>query len=197
MNKKAVIIDPNHKRKNMASVSVNNRIFDEYVSAQEIARYVSKVAERINTDYAGKKPLFICVLNGAFMYASDLFKQIILPAEITFVRLKSYEGTSTTGEVQVLTGLSADVKGRDVIVVEDIVDTGLTMHGFIKYLKEQGANSVEITSFLFKPDSLQHADAEPKYVGLSIPTKFVVGYGLDYDELGRNLPALYVLRDKR
>ena len=178
----------------MASVSVNNRIFDEYVSAQEIARYVSKVAERINTDYAGKKPLFICVLNGAFMYASDLFKQITLPAEITFVRLKSYEGTCSTGEVQVLTGLSADVKGRDVIVVEDIVDTGLTMHGFIKYLKEQGANSVEITSFLFKPDSLQHADAEPKYVGLSIPTKFVVGYGLDYDELGRNLPALYVLR---
>ena len=194
MNKKAVIIDPNHKRKNMASVSVNNRIFDEYVSAQEIARYVSKVVERINTDYAGKKPLFICVLNGAFMYASDLFKQITLPAEITFVRLKSYEGTCSTGEVQVLTGLSADVKGRDVIVVEDIVDTGLTMHGFIKYLKEQGANSVEITSFLFKPDSLQHADAEPKYVGLSIPTKFVVGYGLDYDELGRNLPALYVLR---
>jgi hypoxanthine phosphoribosyltransferase len=194
LNKKAVIIDPNHKGKNMASVSVNNRIFDEYVSAQEIARYVSKVAERINTDYAGKKPLFICVLNGAFMYASDLFKQITLPAEITFVRLKSYEGTCSTGEVQVLTGLSADVKGRDVIVVEDIVDTGLTMHGFIKYLQEQGATSVEITSFLFKPDSLQHADAEPKYVGLSIPTKFVVGYGLDYDELGRNLPSLYVLR---
>jgi hypoxanthine phosphoribosyltransferase len=194
LNKKAVIIDPNHKGKNMASVSVNNRIFDEYVSAQEIARYVNKVAERINTDYAGKKPLFICVLNGAFMYASDLFKQITLPAEITFVRLKSYEGTCSTGEVQVLTGLSADVKGRDVIVVEDIVDTGLTMHRFIKYLKEQGANSVEITSFLFKPDSLQHADAEPKYVGLSIPTKFVVGYGLDYDELGRNLPSLYVLR---
>ena len=197
LNKKAVIIDPNHKRKNMASVSVNNRIFDEYVSAQEIARYVSKVAERINTDYAGKKPLFICVLNGAFMYASDLFKQITLPAEITFVRLKSYEGTCSTGEVQVLTGLSADVKGRDVIVVEDIVDTGLTMHGFVKYLKEHGANSVEITSFLFKPDSLQYVDAEPKYVGLSIPTKFVLGYGLDYDELGRNLPALYVLRDKR
>ena len=178
----------------MASVTVKDLVFDEYVSAQEIAQSVSQVAARINADYAGKEPLFICVLNGAFMYASDLFKQISLPAEITFVRLKSYEGTSTTGEVTVVAPLSVSVQGRDVIVIEDIVDTGLTMHGFVKYLKEHGANSVEITSFLFKPDSLQYVDAEPKYVGLSIPTKFVLGYGLDYDELGRNLPALYVLR---
>jgi hypoxanthine phosphoribosyltransferase len=178
----------------MASVEVNGRVFDEYVTSQEIAQSVAAVAERINADYAGRDPLFICVLNGAFMYASDLFKQIELSAEITFVRLKSYEGTKTTGDVKLLTPLYADIKGRDVIVIEDIVDTGLTMHGFVKYLKEQGANSVEITSFLFKPDALQYADAEPKYVGMSIPTKFVLGYGLDYDEMGRNLPALYVLR---
>ena len=178
----------------MQSVEVNGRVFDEYVTSQEIAQSVAKVAERINADYAGKAPLMICVLNGAFMYASDLFKQIELSAEITFVRLKSYEGTKTTGDVKLLTPLYVDVKGRDVIVIEDIVDTGLTMHGFVKYLKEQGANSVEITSFLFKPDALQYADAEPKYVGMSIPTKFVLGYGLDYDELGRNLPSLYVLR---
>ena len=178
----------------MASVEVNGRVFDEYISAEKIAECVKKVAERINTDYTGKEPLFICVLNGAFMYASDLFKQIELPAEITFVRLKSYEGTATTGDVKMLNPLTVDVKDRDVIVIEDIVDTGLTMHGFISYLKKQGANSVEITSFLFKPDALQYADAEPKYVGLSIPTKFVLGYGLDYDEMGRNLPALYVLR---
>ena len=178
----------------MASVEVNGRIFDEYISAEKIAEYVKKVAERINTDYVGKKPLFICVLNGAFMYASDLFKQIELPTEITFVRLKSYEGTATTGDVKMLNPLTVDVQGRDVIVIEDIVDTGLTMHGFVKYLKEQGANSVEITSFLFKPEALRYADAEPKYIGLEIPTKFVLGYGLDYDEMGRNLPALYVLR---
>ena len=177
----------------MASVEVNGRIFDEYVSAEEIAQYVAKVADRINKDYAGREPLFICVLNGAFMYASDLFKQITLPTEITFVRLKSYEGTATTGDVKILNPLTVDVQGRDVIVIEDIVDTGLTMHGFVKYLKEQGANSVEITSFLFKPDALQYADAAPKYVGLSIPTKFVFGYGLDYDEKGRNLPSWYVL----
>ena len=178
----------------MQTVEVNGRVFDEYVSAQEIAQHVANVAERINTDYAGKEPLFICVLNGAFVYASDLFKQITLPTEITFVRLKSYEGTATTGDVKMLNPLTVNVKGRDVIVIEDIVDTGLTMHGFVKYLKGQGATSVAITSFLFKPDALQYADAEPKYVGLSIPTKFVLGYGLDYDEQGRNLPSLYVLR---
>ena len=125
----------------MASVEVNGRVFDEYISAEKIAECVKKVAERINTDYAGKKPLFICVLNGAFMYASDLFKQIELPAEITFVRLKSYEGTATTGDVKMLNPLTVDVKDRDVIVIEDIVDTGLTMHGFISYLKKQGANT--------------------------------------------------------
>ena len=185
---------PNNSQNIMASVTVNNRVFDEYVSKREISQCVARVAEQINKDYAGKNPLFICVLNGAFMYASDLFKKITLPAEITFVRLKSYEGTQTTGEVKLLTPLSVDVANRDVIVIEDIVDTGLTMHGFVRHLREQGANSVEITSFLFKPDALQYADAEPKYVGLSIPTKFVLGYGLDYDELGRNLPSLYVLR---
>ena len=178
----------------MTSIEVNGRVFDEYVSAQKIAECVKKVAERINTDYAGKKPLFICVLNGAFMYASDLFKQIELPTEITFVRLKSYEGTATTGDVKMINPLAVSVEGRDVIVIEDIVDTGLTMYGFKKHLKDRGAKSVEITSFLFKPDSLQYADAEPKYIGLEIPTKFVLGYGLDYDEMGRNLPALYVLR---
>ena len=178
----------------MQSVEVNGLIFDEYLSTKKIAEIVSNVAERINSDYAGKEPLFICVLNGAFMYASDLFKCITLPSEITFVRLKSYEGTATTGEVKILTPLSVDIQGRDVIVIEDIIDTGLTMHGFAKQLKDMGANSVELTSFLFKPEALKYVDATPKYAGLEIPTKFVLGYGLDFDEKGRNLPALYVLR---
>ena len=112
---------------------------------------------------------------------------------MTFVRLKSYEGTATTGKVDMLVPLQVPVKGRDVIIIEDIVDTGLTMHGFIQYLKEEGVNSVEITSFLFKPDAIKYPDATPKYVGKSIPTKFVVGYGLDYNEKGRNIPSLYVL----
>ena len=178
----------------MQSVEVNGLVFDEYLSVDKIAELVDNVAERINRDYAGRAPLFICVLNGAFMYASDLFKRITLPCEITFVRLKSYEGTSTTGDVKILTPLTVDIKDRDVIVIEDIVDTGLTMHGFIHQLQEMGANSVELTSFLFKPEALKYADATPKYAGLEIPTKFVLGYGLDFDEKGRNLPALYVLR---
>ena len=178
----------------MQSVEVNGLIFDEYLSTKKIAEIVSNVAERINSDYAGKEPLFICVLNGAFMYTSDLFKCITLPSEITFVRLKSYEGTATTGEVKILTPLSVDIQGRDVIVIEDIIDTGLTMHGFMKQLKDMGANSVELTSFVFKPEALKYTDATPKYAGLEIPTKFVLGYGLDFDEKGRNLPALYVLR---
>ncbi len=178
----------------MSTIQVNDLEFVEYLSAQAIDQAVSQVAERINTDYAGKEPLLICVLNGAFMYASDLIKRITLPCEITFVRLKSYEGTATTGDVKMLTPLSVDVQGRDVIVIEDIVDTGLTMHGFMHQLQLQGAASVELTSFLFKPEALQYPDATPKYVGKEIPTKFVVGYGLDYDEKGRNLPSLYVLR---
>ena len=178
----------------MQSVNVNNLIFDEYLSKEEIATLVKDVADRINADYAGREPLFICVLNGAFIYASDLFKNITLPAEITFVRLKSYEGTATTGKVNMLIPLQTSVKDRDIIIIEDIVDTGLTMHGFIRQLKEEGARSVELTSFLFKPDSVQFTDATPKYIGKSIPTKFVLGYGLDYDEKGRNLPSLYVLR---
>ena len=127
------------------------------------------------------------------MYASDLFKRITLPSEITFVRLKSYEGTATTGEVKILTPLTVDVEDRDVIVIEDIIDTGLTMHGFIEQLEKMGARSVELTSFLFTPEALRYAVATPKYAGLEIPTKFVLGYGLDFDEKGRNLPALYVL----
>ena len=179
----------------MQTVEVNGLVFDEYLSTEKIKEIVSNVAERINNDYAGKAPLFICVLNGAFMYASDLFKCITLTSEITFVRLKSYEGTTTTGDVKILTQLTVDIKGRDVIIIEDIVDTGLTMHGFMRQLKEMGANSVELTSFVFKPEALKYADATPKYAGLEIPTKFVLGYGLDFDEKGRNLPALYVLRN--
>ena len=178
----------------MKSITVNNLIFDEYLSKEEIAAYVADVAERINTDYEGREPLFICVLNGAFMYASDLLKRITLPAEITFVRLKSYEGTATTGKVNMLIPLQTSIVDRDIIIIEDIVDTGLTMHGFIQHLKEEGARSVEITSFLFKPDSLQFADATPKYIGKYIQKKFVLGYGLDYDEKGRNLDSLYILR---
>lgn len=178
----------------MRSVRINDLTFDEFLTPDDIARLVDQVAVRINTDYADKHPLFVCVLNGAFMYASDLFKRITVPSEITFIRLKSYSGTQTTGTIRELIPLQQSVEGRDVIIIEDIVDTGLTMHHFRRMLREQGVRSVALTSFLFKSDSLVYEDAKPEYIGIEIPTKFILGYGLDLDEQGRNLDAVYMLR---
>ena len=166
--------------------------FAESISVNEIQEAVNRVATAINADYAGREPLFVCVLNGAFMYASDLMKRITLPCEITFVRMKSYEGTETTGKVNMLIPLQVDVKGRDVIVIEDIVDTGITMHAFMNELREMGAKSVALTSFLYKPESLRYEDVKPKYYGLAIPPAFIIGYGLDINEKARNLESIYV-----
>ncbi|MBQ8386675.1 MAG: hypoxanthine phosphoribosyltransferase [Paludibacteraceae bacterium] len=165
--------------------------FAESISANEIQEAVNRVATAINADYAGREPLFVCVLNGAFMYASDLMKRITLPCEITFVRMKSYEGTETTGKVNMLIPLQVDVKGRDVIVIEDIVDTGITMHAFMEELRKMGAKSVELTSMLYKPESLRYEDVKPKYYGLAIPPAFIIGYGLDINEKARNLASIY------
>ena len=165
--------------------------FAESISTNEIQEAVNRVAAAINADYAGREPLFVCVLNGAFMYASDLMKRITLPCEITFVRMKSYEGTETTGKVNMLIPLQVDVKGRDVIVIEDIVDTGITMHAFMEELRKMGAKSVELTSFLYKPESLRYEDVKPKYYGLAIPPAFIIGYGLDINEKARNLASIY------
>ena len=165
--------------------------FKESISAEEIQKQVARVAQEINADYSGKEPLFVCVLNGAFMYASDLLKHVNLPCEITFVRLKSYEGTETTGNVNMLIPLQADVNGRDVIVIEDIVDTGITMHAFMNELREMGAKSVALTSFLYKPESLRYEDVKPQYYGLAIPPAFIIGYGLDLNEKARNLASIY------
>lgn len=170
--------------------------FVESISAEEIQCAVNNVAAAINADYFGKNVLFVCVLNGAFMFAADLMKKISLPSEITFVRLKSYEGTETTGEVNMLIPLQSDVKDKDVIIIEDIVDTGITMHAFKRILREKGARSVALTSFLFKPSSLRHEDAKPDYVGLTIPPAFIIGYGLDINEKARNLDAIYVLNQE-
>lgn len=166
--------------------------FAESISANEIQEAVNRVAAAINADYAGREPLFVCVLNGAFMYAADLLKRITLPCEITFVRMKSYEGTETTGKVNMLIPLQVDVKGRDVIVIEDIVDTGITMHAFMEELRKMGAKSVELTSMLYKPESLRYEDVKPKYYGLAIPPAFIIGYGLDINEKARNLESIYV-----
>lgn len=178
----------------MREIEVQGMTFEEKYSREELQEVVKNVAERINHDYEGREPLFICVLNGAFMFAADLFREITLHSTITFVRLKSYTGMSTTGEVREMIGLPEDLKDRDVIVVEDIVDTGHSMHHFLGRLKEAGVRSAEVCTLLFKPDSLQCEDARPKYVGLEIPKAFIVGYGLDLDEYERNHDAIYALK---
>ncbi|MCQ2345798.1 MAG: hypoxanthine phosphoribosyltransferase [Paludibacteraceae bacterium] len=176
----------------MREVQFQGMTFEEMITPSQISEIVSRVAEQINNDYAGRQPLFICVLNGAFVFAADLYRKITLPADITFVRLKSYTGMSH-GEIRQVLPIYEDIRDRDVIVIEDIVDTGHSMHHFMKMLREQGVRSAEICSFLFKPEALEEEDARPKYVGKEIPKRFIVGYGLDLDEQGRNLDAVYVL----
>ena len=178
----------------MRSVTYHNMTFDEFLTPKDIEGIVEHVPSRINANYEGKSPLFICALNGAFVYAADLFRRIKLPADITFVRLKSYDGTSSTGEVELITPLYEPVQGRDVIIIEDIVDSGLTMHIFRQMLLDAGAESVALTAFLFKPEALQYEDARPEYIGREIPNKFIIGYGLDLDDQARNLDAIYQLR---
>ena len=166
--------------------------FTEYKTPHEIDQLVGQVAKQINRDYRNLNPIFVTVLTGAFIYASDLLRKITIPTEIAFVKLRSYVGTETTGEVQETVPVTADIMDRDVIVIEDIIDTGLSMHYLKKRLYQLGAKSVKVTSFLFKPDALQYPDSVPEYPALLIPHQFVIGYGLDLDQQVRNLPALYI-----
>lgn len=158
-----------------------------------LTRVVDTIAEQINTDFSDKTPLVVVVLNGAFIFGADLFKRFTFPCEVAFIRVSSYRGTSSTGEVKEQMPLGADVQGRDVIVIEDIVDSGFTMDNLRIRLTQAGAASVSLCTLLFKPDAFQGL-YQLRYVGMEIPDRFVVGYGLDYDGLGRNLPAIYQLK---
>jgi len=176
----------------MTPVTLHDKTFDIYLSEQTIQERVRELAEAINRDYAGKKPLFIAILNGAFMFASDLFKQLTVDAEISFIKLASYKGTNSTGQVVTAIGLDQDLIGRDVVIVEDIVDTGKTLHEFLPKLQHHQPVSLRIATLLHKPEATRY-ELTLDYVGFSIPNKFVVGYGLDYDGLGRNLKEIYQL----
>ena len=155
-----------------------------------VARCLTITHEKINKDLEGKNPLFLVVLNGAFMFASDLLKKITIDCEITFVKLSSYVGTKSTHMVRELIGLDKSLTGRHVVVVEDIIDTGITMHNTLPKLEEIGAEEVKIATLLFKPNAFQK-DFKIDYVGMEIENDFIVGYGLDYDGLGRNLADIY------
>jgi hypoxanthine phosphoribosyltransferase len=176
----------------MKTIKIKDKEFAVSIPEEEIQAAVKNVAERINWDLAGKDPLFLVVLNGAFMFASDLMKNVTIPSEITFIKLSSYEGTTSTGVVKEIFGLNESVEGRTVVVVEDIVDTGFTMEKIINSLKEKKAADIRVATFFLKPDSLQK-DVPLNYVALEIPNDFIVGYGLDYDGYGRNLKEIYTL----
>ncbi len=174
----------------MDKVKVRDKEFSLFLTAEEIDKAVEQVAEMINADMRGKDPLFLCVLNGAFIFASDLLKKVEVDCEISFVKLSSYVGTQTTNTVRELIGLDQVLTDRTVVVVEDIIDTGITMSYTLEKLRKLGASDVRIATLLFKPEAFKK-DYPIDYVGIVIPNEFIVGYGLDYDGHGRNFPDIY------
>jgi|SRR5215831_6282062 len=176
----------------MSTIQVHDKQFETYLSEKEIQERIKDIAQKINKDYHGKKPLFLAILNGSFMFAADLFKHLTVPAEICFIKLASYKGMKSSGQVTTAIGLDSDLFSKDVIIVEDIVDTGKTLYDFIPKLKHQQPASLKIVALLHKPDATKFP-LVLDYIGFSIPNKFVVGYGLDYDGLGRNLKEIYQL----
>lgn len=178
----------------MSSIQILDKSFVPYISSEQIQQRIGEIAKELDQKFAGQKPVFLAILNGSFMFVSDLFKKITIEAEISFVKLISYQGTSSTGTVKKALGLETDLHDRHVIIVEDIVDTGNTMASFIPDLEKSGAASISLVTLLHKPEATIK-DVKIDYCGFSIPDKFVVGYGLDYDQLGRNLPEIYQLKD--
>lgn len=176
----------------MSIIQVHDKKFETYISSEKIAERVKEIAEQLNKDYAGKKPLFIAILNGSFMFAADIFKHLTIDAEISFIKLASYKGMKSSGNVVTSIGLEQDLFDREVVVIEDIVDTGKTLHHFLPKLQHQHPRTLKIATFLHKPEATEFA-LTLDYVGFEIPNKFVVGYGLDYDGFGRNLPEVYQL----
>ena len=175
----------------MHKIKVDDKEFEIFLENDNLNKRIRLLGIQINLDYEGKCPLFIGVLNGSFLFMADLIKEIDVPCEVAFMRVASYEGTSSSGKVKELIGLPDDIEGRDIIIVEDIVDTGLTINHIIKMLKEKNPASVKVSSLLVKPSALQYDVEELAYVGFEIPNEFVVGYGLDYNGLGRNLNDIY------
>ncbi|HZH85966.1 MAG TPA: hypoxanthine phosphoribosyltransferase [Brumimicrobium sp.] len=175
-------------------MQIKDKKFELYISEKEIQKSIQQVAKQINTDYKGEEIVFVGVLNGAFMFASDLLKEINLTCIISFVKVQSYKGTSSTGEVHELIGLTTDIKDKHVIILEDIVDSGLTLNKLYSMFDHHAPKSVEVATLLYKPDAFK-GKYPPKYVGIEIPNKFIVGFGLDYLEEGRNTKDIYQITE--
>lgn len=176
----------------MKKVQILDKKFALSIPEKKIQEAIKTISEQINTDFKNRNPLFVSILNGSFMFASDLIKQITIPSEITFIKVASYTNTQSTGVVTELLGLDHDVKNRPVIIVEDIVDSGLTMQKIIEQLRSHGAEELYVATLLLKPDALRFK-VPLDYVALRIPNEFIVGYGLDYNGYGRNLRDIYTL----
>jgi adenylate kinase len=176
----------------MSVVKIKDKTFKTSIPEKEIKARIQAVADRINHDLADKNPLFLAVLNGAFVFAADLMRMITIPCEISFVKLASYQGTTSTGKITEVMGINEDLTDRTIVIIEDIVDTGLTMKRMIESLGTRHPASVHICSLLVKPEKLQ-VDLNIEYAAMEIPNDFIVGYGLDYDQQGRNLPDIYTL----
>jgi hypoxanthine phosphoribosyltransferase len=176
----------------MENIVVHDKEFEPYLGAEEITAKVHQMAAQINRDYDGKRPLFIAILNGSFMFAADLFKAVTIDAEICFIKLASYKGTKSSGQVITAIGLDTDLIDRHVIILEDIVDTGKTLSEFLPQLQHHHPASLKIAALLHKPEATVYP-IKVDYLGFSIPNKFVLGYGLDYDGLGRNIKEIYQL----
>lgn len=176
----------------METIRIKDKQFKTFITEEQILKEVARVGEEINRDLADATPLFVSVLNGSFMFTADLMKHVSVPCEISFVKLASYAGTSSTGKVKELVGLNDDITGRTIVIVEDIIDTGLTMERLIETLKARNPKEIRIATLLVKPDKLK-VDLDINYIAMSIPNDFIVGYGLDYDGLGRNYRDIYTV----
>lgn len=176
----------------MSTIQIKDKSFTTFITEDKILKEVSRVADEINRDLAGTEPLFLSVLNGSFMFTADLMKRIKFPCDISFVKLASYQGTSSSGKVKELVGLNENIEGRTVVIVEDIIDTGFTMKGLVETLRSKNPKDIRIATLLVKPDKLQ-VKLDIDYVAMNIPNDFIVGYGLDYDGKGRNYRDIYTV----
>ena len=182
--------------KTMRTVEEQGYHFEEWLTPEQIAADVQEVGNRISVDYHDKEPLFVVILNGAFVFAADLIRALKnVRCEVTFIRVSSYWGMSSTGQLEFIVPLQQVVDNRDVVIIEDIVDSGLTIHQLKAYLRAEGASSIRVATMLYKPNKLEYADAKPDYVGREISDEFVIGYGLDFDGFVRNLDAIYKVKN--
>lgn len=175
-------------------ISIHDKIFSIYIQEEAILARIQELATEMNNRFSGETPLIICVLNGSFMFTADLLKKLEFPCELSFIRVSSYNGTESSRKMKELIGLTENPEGRHIILLEDIVDTGLTISALVNQLNARNPASLSICSLLVKPDR-HETEVDITYKGFVIPDRFVVGYGMDLDGLGRNLPHIYQLKN--